>query len=47
MWNLIKNLVRFRVGQKSTRGAAKLLGFGKLGLILGVIGGLRALRHSR
>jgi hypothetical protein len=47
MWNLIKKLVRFRVGQKSTRGAAKLLGFGKLGLILGLFGGLRALRHSR
>lgn len=45
MWDLIKKLVRFRVAQKSTRGAAKLLGFGKLGLVFGLIGGLRALRH--
>lgn len=46
MWNFIKKLVRFRVGQKSARGAARLLGFGKLGLILGVVGGLRAMRHQ-
>lgn len=45
MWNFIKSLIRFRVGQQSARGAARLLGFGKLGLILGLIGGLRALRH--
>jgi len=45
MWNFIKKLIRFRVGQKSTRGAAKLLGFGRIGVIFGLIGGLRALRH--
>ena len=47
MWNFIKKLIRFRVGQKSARGAARLLGFGRLGLILGLIGGLRTLRHQR
>lgn len=46
MWNFIKKIVRFRLAQKSARGAARMLGFGRLGLILGLVGGLRALRHS-
>jgi hypothetical protein len=45
MWSFIKKMIAFRVGQKSARGAARLLGFGRLGLILGLVGGLRALKH--
>jgi hypothetical protein len=47
MWNFIKQLLVFRVGQKSARGAARLIGFGKLGLVVGLIGGWRALKRHR
>ena len=47
MWNFIKQLLVFRVGQKSARGAARLIGFGKLGLVVGLIGGWRALTRHR
>lgn len=47
MWNFIKKLIMFRMGQKSAKGAARMLGFGRLGLILGLVGGLRAMRHSK
>jgi hypothetical protein len=47
MWNLIKSFFVFRVGQTGARGAARLLGFGKLGLIIGLIGGWRALKRHR
>ena len=48
MLNFLKKLVMFRVGQKSTRGAARMLGFGRLGLVLGLVGGWRAMRrHHR
>lgn len=45
MWNFLKKLVMFRVGQKTARGAAKMLGFGKLGLVIGLIGGWRSMRR--
>jgi hypothetical protein len=47
MWNFIKRLLVFRLGQKSARGAARMLGFGRLGLLIGLIGGLRAIRRQR
>ena len=47
MWHFIKKLLLFRVGQKSAKGAARMLGFGKLGLIIGLIGGWRTLRRHR
>ena len=47
MWRFLKKMLLFRVGQKSARGAAKLLGFGRLGLVLGLIGGWRAVRRHR
>ena len=47
MWHFIKKLLLFRMGQKSARGAARMLGFGKLGLIIGLIGGWRTLRRHR
>ncbi|HEX8169197.1 MAG TPA: hypothetical protein VF824_01510 [Thermoanaerobaculia bacterium] len=45
MLSFIKRLLVFRLGQKSARGAAKMLGFGKLGMIIGLIGGWRAMRR--
>lgn len=47
MWNFIKRVFVFRLGQTSARGTARMLGFGRLGLIVGIIGGIRALRAHR
>jgi hypothetical protein len=47
MWRFIKQLLAFRVGQKSTKGAARMLGFGKIGTVLGLIGGFRAMKRHR
>jgi hypothetical protein len=47
MWRFLKQLLVFRVGQKTTRGTARMLGFGKLGMVLGLIGGFRAMKRHR
>lgn len=48
MLNFLKKLLMFRVGQKSARGAARMVGLGRLGLVIGLIGGWRAMRrHHR
>lgn len=48
MLNFIKRLIAFRIGQTSAKGAAKLLGFGKLAPIAGLVGGVKAYRkHHR
>jgi hypothetical protein len=47
MWSLIRSLLLFRVGQKASRGAARMLGFGKLAMIVGIIGGIRQVRRHR
>jgi hypothetical protein len=46
MWRFLKQLLIFKIGQKSARGTARVLGFGRFGTILGLIGGWRAvIRH--
>ncbi len=45
MLSFIKQLIAFRLGQTSARGAARLLGFGRLAMIAGVIGGIKAMRR--
>jgi hypothetical protein len=47
MLNLIKQFLTFRFAQTSTRGAARLLGFGKLAAIAGLVSGARALWKYR
>lgn len=48
MLQFLKRLLMFRLGQKSARGTARMLGFGKLGLLIGLVGGWRAMRrHHR
>jgi hypothetical protein len=47
MLKFLKSLLVFRLGQKSARGAARLLGFGKLGMLIGLFGGWRAVKHHR
>ena len=45
MLNFIKRLIAFRLGQTSAKGAARLLGFGRLAAIAGLIGGVKAFRR--
>ena len=47
MLNMIKKLIAFRLGQTSARGAAKMLGFGRLAKLIGLLGGWRAVRHHK
>lgn len=47
MLNFLKQLLIFRIGQKSARGMARMVGLGRLGLVIGLIGGVRALRARR
>lgn len=48
MLRMIKRMIAFRIGQKSSKGVARMLGFGRLATVLGLIGGYRALRrHHR
>jgi hypothetical protein len=47
MWSFLKSLLMFRVGQKSARGAARMVGLGRLGMLIGLIGGWRAMRGQR
>jgi len=47
MWNFLKSLLVFRVGQKTARGTARMVGLGRLGMLIGLIGGWRALRNHR
>jgi hypothetical protein len=47
MLNFVKRLIAFRLGQTSARGAARLLGFGRLAAIAGLIGGVRAMKRNR
>ena len=47
MLNFLKQLLVFRLGQKSAKGTARLLGFGKLGLLIGLVGGYRAVKRHR
>ncbi|HEX7809578.1 MAG TPA: hypothetical protein VF608_12650 [Thermoanaerobaculia bacterium] len=47
MFKFLKQLLVFRLGQKSSKGAARMLGFGKLGMLIGLIGGYRAVKRHR
>lgn len=45
MLKTIRNLVRFRLGQKVTRGAARKLGLRPIAGLAGLIGGIRSVRR--
>ena len=47
MLKFLKSLLVFSLGQKSARGAARLLGFGRLGMLIGLVGGWRAMKRQR
>jgi len=44
MLHFLKKLLMFRVGQKTTRGVARSIGFGKIATIAGLIGGYKYMR---
>ena len=45
MLSFLKKMVKFRVGQKVSRGAAKKLGLGPISSIIGLVGGYRTMRR--
>jgi hypothetical protein len=47
MLRFLKSLLVFRLGQKTARGTARMIGLGRLGVVIGLIGGWRALKHHR
>jgi len=47
MLRFLKQLLIFRLGQKSARGAARMLGFKRFRLAIGLIGGWKAIRRHR
>ena len=47
MLNLIKQLLTVRFAQSSARGAARLLGFGRIAAVVGIVSGARALWKYR
>jgi hypothetical protein len=48
MLSLLKKLLLFRVGQKTTRGVARTIGLHKLSHLIGVVGGVHYMRkHSQ
>lgn len=46
MWNFIKSIFFFRMGQNATRGMARMVGLGRFSLLLGILGGLRYMRRQ-
>jgi hypothetical protein len=47
MLNFLKQLFVFRLGQTSARGAARLVGLRRLGMLIGLVGGGRAVKRHR
>lgn len=47
MWRFLKKLMWFKLGQKTTRSAARLMGFRRFSLALALIGGWRTMRRHR
>jgi hypothetical protein len=47
MLNILKGIFAFKMGQSATRGTARMIGLGRLGVVLGLIGGYRAWKRSR
>jgi len=47
MLKFLKSLFVFRLGQTSARGAARLVGLGRLGMLIGLVGGWRAMKRQR
>jgi hypothetical protein len=47
MLKFLKSLFVFRLGQTSARGAARLVGLGRLGMLIGLVGCWRAMKRQR
>ena len=45
MFRFLKQLLIFRVGQKTARGFAKSIGMGRISSLVGLIGGIKYLRR--
>lgn len=47
MKNFLKNLIRFKLAQNTGRGMARMVGLGRLGMLIGVVSGVRAVMNHR
>ena len=48
MWNVLKQIFLFRVGQNTARGTMRFIGLGRFAALAGLIGGYRYMRrHAR
>ena len=47
MLHFLKQLVKFRIGQKAGRGFAKSIGLRKASSIIGLVAGIKAVRRHR
>lgn len=48
MGKILKQLFLFGVGRNASRGAARVIGLGRFGALIGLIGGYRYMRrHAR
>jgi len=45
MIRLLKKLLLFRIGQKTSRGFARTIGLDSLAAIVGILGGIKYMRH--
>ena len=45
MYRLLKQLLMFRIGQKTTRGFARSIGLKKIGYLAGIVGGIKYMRQ--
>jgi len=45
MWNFLKSVFFFRLGQKTYGGVARGVGLSRLAVIFGIIGGVRYMRR--
>jgi hypothetical protein len=47
MWNFIKSVFFFRVGQSSSRSMARAVGLGRMATVAGLVGGYRYMRRNQ
>lgn len=47
MKNFLMNLIRFKMAQNTGKGMARMVGLGRLGVIIGLVSGVRAIMHHR
>ena len=47
MLNFLKGVLAFKMGQSTSKGMARMIGLGRLGVLFGLVGGWRAWQRHR